>query len=60
MKMHLVIFAGAMLLCASLETSAQQSKNQAPNQACWEMSVPIKELNPFVLILLNKCSIHHH
>ena len=56
MRMHLGILTAAILAGASSQASAQQSKPSSENTACWEMSAPMKELTPFVLILLNKCT----
>ena len=56
MRMHLVLLTGAILSGASSQVSAQQPKPSSENTACWEMSAPMKELAPFVLILLNKCT----
>lgn len=56
MRMHLVLLTGAILSGASSQVSAQQPKPSSENTACWEMSTPVKELTPFVLILLNKCT----
>jgi hypothetical protein len=54
--MHLVMLTGAILSGANAQVSAQQPKPSSENTACWEMSAPMKELTPFVLILLNKCT----
>ena len=56
MRIHLAVLAGAILSGASSQVSAQQPKPSSENTACWEMSAPMKELTPFVLILLNKCT----
>jgi hypothetical protein len=45
-----------LLAGASVFISVSESKSQSENQVCWEMSAPMKELTPFVLILLNKCT----
>ena len=56
MRIRFMTLTGAMLLITSSQVSAQQPKSQSEKQACWEMSTPMKELVPFVLILLNKCT----
>ena len=56
LRMHLVMLTGAILSGASSQVWAQQPKPSSENTACWEMSAPMKELTPFVLILLNKCT----
>ena len=56
MGMRFMTLASAMLLFTGSQVSAQQPRTQSENQACWEMSTPMKELVPFVVILLNKCT----
>jgi hypothetical protein len=56
MRMSLVMLTAAILAGASSQVSAQQSKPSSEKTACWEMSAPMKELTPFVLILLDKCT----
>jgi hypothetical protein len=56
MRMHHVVLAGVILSGASSQVLAQQPRPSSESTACWEMSAPMKELTPFVLILLNKCT----
>ena len=56
MRMHFVMLTGAILAGASSHVSAQQPKPSSENADCWQMSAPMKEMTPFVLILLNKCT----